>query len=107
MTGLWWAVQEEIRDGEVPWTALTDSVLDMIRSVIKTEYPKVDAYHVPESMRRGRLLLGTCPRCGKDAVMGGWLGAKLALTKGAKLIRFVMLGVLVLLTVRLAMEWLA
>ncbi|MBQ1887645.1 MAG: hypothetical protein II166_03120, partial [Firmicutes bacterium] len=70
MTGLWWAVQEEIRDGEVPWTALTDSVLDMIRSVIKTEYPKVDAYHVPESMRRGRLLLGTCPRCGKDVIKG-------------------------------------
>ena len=41
------------------------------------------------------------------SVMGGWLGAKLALTKGARLIRFVMLGVLVLLTVRLAMEWLA
>ena len=41
------------------------------------------------------------------SVMGGWLGARLALTKGAKLIRFVMLGVLVLLTVRLAMEWLA
>ena len=41
------------------------------------------------------------------SVMGGWLVAKLALTKGAKLIRFVMLGVLVLLTVRLAMEWLA
>ena len=41
------------------------------------------------------------------SVTGGWLGAKLALTKGARLIRFVMLGVLVLLTVRLAMEWLA
>ena len=41
------------------------------------------------------------------SVMGGWLGAKLALTKGARLIRFVMLGVLALLTVRLAMEWLA
>ena len=41
------------------------------------------------------------------SILGGWLGAKLALTKGARLIRFVMLGVLVLLTVRLAMEWLA
>ena len=40
------------------------------------------------------------------SVLGGWLGAKLALTKGAKLIRFVMLGVLALLTVRLATEWL-
>ncbi len=41
------------------------------------------------------------------SILGGSLGAKLALTKGARLIRAVMLGVLVLLTVRLAMEWLA
>ncbi len=41
------------------------------------------------------------------SVLGGWLGAKLALTKGARLIRAVMLVVLALLTVRLAMEWLA
>lgn len=40
------------------------------------------------------------------SLAGGWLGAKLALTRGAKLIRGVMLGVLVLLTVRLAAEWL-
>ena len=36
------------------------------------------------------------------SVMGGWLGAKLALTKGARFIRTVMLAVLALLTVRLA-----
>ena len=41
------------------------------------------------------------------SVAGGWLGAKLALTRGAKLVRGVMLGVLALLTVKLAMEWLA
>ena len=41
------------------------------------------------------------------SIAGGWLGAKLALTRGAKLIRVVMLCVLVLLTVRLAVEWLA
>ena len=70
MTGLWWAVQEEIKDGEVPWTALTDNVLEMIRRVIKTSYPKVDAYHIPESMRRGKLLLGPCPRCGRDVIEG-------------------------------------
>ena len=40
------------------------------------------------------------------SILGGWLGAKLALTKGAKLIRYVMLFVLALLTVRLAVEWL-
>ena len=39
------------------------------------------------------------------SVAGGWLGAKLALTRGAKLIRWVMLGVLALLTVKLAVEW--
>ena len=38
------------------------------------------------------------------SVMGGWLGAKLALTKGARFIRTVMLAVLALLTVRLAAE---
>ena len=37
------------------------------------------------------------------SVLGGWLGAKLALTKGARLIRYVMLAILVLLTIRLAM----
>jgi uncharacterized membrane protein YfcA len=41
------------------------------------------------------------------SIAGGWLGAKLALTRGAKLIRVVMLCVLTLLTVRLAVEWLA
>ena len=41
------------------------------------------------------------------SLAGGWLGARLALTRGARLIRFVMLGVLALLTVRLAVEWLA
>jgi len=35
---------------------------------------------------------------------GGWLGSKLAITRGAKLVRWVMLGVLALLTVRLATQ---
>ena len=41
------------------------------------------------------------------SLAGGWLGARLALTRGARLIRAVMLAVLALLTVRLAVEWLA
>ena len=40
------------------------------------------------------------------SLAGGWLGARLALTRGARLIRAVMLAVLALLTVRLAVEWL-
>ena len=35
------------------------------------------------------------------SMTGGWLGSKLAMTRGAKLIRFVMLGVLALLVFRL------
>ncbi len=92
MTGYWWAIQEEIQDGEVPWTALTDSVLEMIRNVVKSNYPKVDAYHVPESMRRGKLLLGSCPRCGADIVEGqhafgcrGWQnGCRFRIWKSAR-----------------------
>lgn len=39
------------------------------------------------------------------SVAGGWLGARLALTRGARFIRWVMLGVLALLTVRLAVDY--
>ena len=41
------------------------------------------------------------------SVAGGWLGARLALTRGARFIRWVMLGVLALLALRLALDWLA
>lgn len=40
------------------------------------------------------------------SIAGGWLGSRLALLKGARLVRYVMLGVLALLTVKLAVEWL-
>ncbi|MCF0151089.1 MAG: hypothetical protein HUJ80_06750, partial [Firmicutes bacterium] len=70
MTGLWWAEQQSIQEGQQPWTVLTDSVMDMIRKVIQTPYPSIDAYLVPEDMRRGKLPLGTCPRCGKPVIEG-------------------------------------
>ena len=38
------------------------------------------------------------------SVTGGFIGSKLALMKGAKFVRFVMLGVLALLTVKLAVD---
>jgi len=40
------------------------------------------------------------------SMTGGWLGSRLALMKGAKLVRYVMLGVLALMTVKLALEML-
>ena len=41
------------------------------------------------------------------SIAGGMLGSKLALMRGARFVRYVMLGVLALLTVKLAMEWIA
>ena len=38
------------------------------------------------------------------SITGGWLGSKMALMRGAKFIRYVMLGVLALLVVTLIME---
>lgn len=92
MTGLWWAVQESIQEGQQHWTALTDSVMDMIRKVVRSDYPQVDAYRVPEDMRRGRLPLGTCPRCGGQILEGkqafgcaGWKdGCRFTIWKRAK-----------------------
>lgn len=40
------------------------------------------------------------------SVAGGWVGSKLALRVGARLVRWVMLGVLVLIMAKLAYEWL-
>ena len=40
------------------------------------------------------------------SMAGGWVGSKLAIARGAKLVRWVMLGVLALLILRLALEWL-
>lgn len=70
MTGYWWAVQESIQEGTEPWTALTDSVYEMICKVVKTEYPMVDALLVPENMRRGKPIIGRCPRCGSGVAEG-------------------------------------
>lgn len=38
------------------------------------------------------------------SVAGGFIGSKLALTKGARFVRYVMLGVLAILTVKLAID---
>ena len=75
MTARWWAIQEDIQQGALPWTALPDSVMESIRRVVATEYPKVDMDLIPEQYRRKagrqeREVLGKCPRCGGDVVEG-------------------------------------
>ena len=75
MTARWWAIQEDIQQGTKPWTALPESVLESIRHVVATEYPKVDMNLIPEQYRRRtggqeREVLGKCPRCGGDVIEG-------------------------------------
>ena len=75
MTARWWAIQEDIQQGKLPWTALPESVLESIRHVVTTEYPTVDMNLIPEQYRRKagrqeREPLGRCPRCGGDVVEG-------------------------------------
>ena len=74
MTAYWWAIQEDIQQGNCPWTKLTDSVLEMVQHVVATSYPSINMEIIPEQYRRkqarARTSLGPCPRCGKGVVEG-------------------------------------
>lgn len=56
----------------------------------------------PDGRRRVVYALALPAMC--CSILGGWIGVKLALTRGARLIRYVMLGVLALLTVTMAVN---
>lgn len=70
MTAYWWSIQEDIKQGNAPWTRLTDSVLAMVEDVIRTSYPAVDISLIPERLRRKKSVakVGICPRCGGDVI---------------------------------------
>jgi len=55
----------------------------------------------------GNVLYGLAVPAMICSLAGGWLGSHLAIRKGAKLIRYVMLGVLAVLIVKLAVEYFA
>ena len=58
-------------------------------------------------MAAGNVLYGLAIPAMCFSIAGGWIGSKLALNRGARLIRLVMMGVLLLLTIKLALEQLA
>lgn len=74
MTAHWWAIQEDIKEGNATPDALTESVYKMIVDFLNTEHPKVDMSIIPDNLLRGkgkgvsRETLGTCPRCGKPII---------------------------------------
>ena len=75
MTARWWAIQEDIQQGQRPWTDLAENVLQMIRHILSTQYPKVDLTLIPAEYRRQNAAsqesLGRCPRCGGSVTEGG------------------------------------
>ncbi len=74
MTGLWWCIQEDIKNGSASVETLTDNVMEMVQRVLHTQYPKVDQSLLPQSYIRSRNgqreELGKCPLCGSPVVEG-------------------------------------
>lgn len=69
MTARWWAIQEDIRSGEKSYAALTENVLETINTVLKSEYPKVDATVMSKAYsEKFHTVLGTCPLCGGNII---------------------------------------
>ena len=67
MTAYWWVIQEQIKTGELPRSALPDAVLDTIKAILKQSYPLLStAARIPAD----RTVLGRCPRCGGYVVEG-------------------------------------
>lgn len=73
LTAYWWAIQEDIQAGTSEWTVLTENVLDMVKKVLKTDYPAVNMSIIPDRLKRGanaKVNLGPCPRCGSPVIEG-------------------------------------
>ena len=54
--------------------------------------------------QRGFVIMGQVMPAMCCSILGGWIGEKLALTRGARLIRYVLRGTLALLTVTMAVD---
>lgn len=66
-TAKWWVIQEEIKNGESDYKALTDGVVSLIKEII-SEY-KPDESMVKQSDFKSEKLC-ICPVCGSDIVTG-------------------------------------
>ena len=97
LTALWWAIQEDIKEGRAEAKDLTEDVLKMIQNMLKSSYPKIDVSILPDKLKRraaggARPSVGVCPRCGKPVIEGksgfgcsGWKeGCKFVLWKKSK-----------------------
>lgn len=69
LTAKWWAIQEDIKTGEKGAKALTDNVLETIKTILNNVYPSVDrsvmARHITEKYYTP---VGVCPICGGNVI---------------------------------------
>ena len=78
MTAYWWLVQEQIKAGEVDYTALPLSVLDSVKNIMSQQYDRMDvsdtgsgsASKKSSSVQKERKIIGICPRCGNAIIEG-------------------------------------
>lgn len=98
LTALWWAIQEDIKEGRASAKDLADNVLDMINRMLASSYPQINAALLPEKFKRKsgggstQPSVGTCPRCGSPVIEGklgfdcsGWKsGCKFVIWKQSK-----------------------
>lgn len=98
LTALWWAIQEDIKEGRASAKDLEDNVLDMINRMLASSYPQINTAILPEKFMRqssggtARPPVGTCPRCGSPVIEGkqgfgcsGWKsGCKFVIWKKSK-----------------------
>lgn len=67
ITAYWWAMQQGIQNGTIPWTAMTKNVFDVVQDVLQTEYPTINLSIIPEDLKRKKApTIGKCPRCGGE-----------------------------------------
>lgn len=68
LTAKWWAIQQEIQDGNAKPEDLYQEVLAAFHRVASIQYPKIQLSNLAGVA--GRKSIGTCPRCGKPIVEG-------------------------------------
>lgn len=71
MTAQWWAIQEDIRSGQKTYAALTNSVLETVKTIIEGKYPQVNQAVMTKTMTaRFHDVIGICPLCGGNVIEG-------------------------------------
>lgn len=68
LTAKWWAIQQEIQDGNAKPEDLYQEVLAAFHRVASIQYPKIQLSNLAGAA--GWKSIGTCPRCGKPIVEG-------------------------------------